>query len=141
MVQAAMISITGTQQLEGEEPESIQLVTEGSYCCEPGFIRFSYVESEMTGMEGVVTSFTVEDEQKLTLRRVGKVNSEMVFVQGQRHESLYDAGMAALLVGVELQELTVLLNEHGGVLDLEYRVEVEHALCSRNHYHIEIQTI
>ena len=141
MVKPVLIAITGTQQLAGEKPESIQLVTEGSYCCEPGFIRFSYVESEMTGMEGVVTSFTVEDEQKLTLGRVGKVNSEMVFVQGQRHESLYDAGMAALLVGVELQELTVLLNEHGGVLDLEYRVEVEHALCSRNHYHIEIQTI
>ena len=141
MVKPVLIAITGTQQLAGEKPESIQLVTEGSYCYEPGFIRFSYVESEMTGMEGVVTSFTVEDEQKLTLRRVGKVNSEMVFVQGQRHESLYDAGMAALLVGVELQELTVLLNEHGGVLDLEYRVEVEHALCSRNHYHIEIQTI
>ena len=112
MVKPVLIAITGTQQLAGEKPESIQLVTEGSYCCEPGFIRFSYVESEMTGMEGVVTSFTVEDEQKLTLRRVGKVNSEMVFVQGQRHESLYDAGMAALLVGVELQELTVLLNEH-----------------------------
>jgi len=29
----------------------------------------------------------------------------------------------------------------GGVPDREYRVEVEHALCSRNHYHIEIQTI
>ena len=101
MVKPVLIAITGTQQLAGEKPESIQLVTEGSYCCEPGFIRFSYVESEMTGMEGVVTSFTVEDEQKLTLRRVGKVNSEMVFVQGQRHESLYDAGMAALLVGVK----------------------------------------
>ena len=53
MVQAAMISITGTQQLEGEEPESIQLVTEGSYCYEPGYIRFSYVETQMTGLEGV----------------------------------------------------------------------------------------
>ena len=48
---------------------------------------------------------------------------------------------ASEVLGVELQELTVLLNEHGGVLDLDYRVEVEHALCSRNRYHIEIQTI
>ena len=87
MVKPVLIAITGTQQLAGEQPESIQLVTEGSYCYEPGFIRFSYVESEMTGMEGVVTSFTIEDEQKITLRRVGKVNSEMVFIPGQRHES------------------------------------------------------
>ena len=139
MVKPVLIAITGTQQLAGEKPESIQLVTEGSYCCELGFIRFSYVESEMTGMEGVVTSFTVEDEQKLTLRRVGKVNSEMVFVQGQRHESLYDAGMAALLVGVELQELTVLLNEHGGILDFSYAIDVERSACGTNRYHIEIR--
>lgn len=44
MVKPVLIAITGTQQLAGEKPESIQLVTEGSYCCEPGFIRFSYVE-------------------------------------------------------------------------------------------------
>ena len=88
MVKPVLIAITGTQQLAGEQPESIQLVTEGSYCYEPGFIRFSYVESEMTGMEGVVTSFTIEDEQKITLRRVGKVNSEMVFIPGQRHGTL-----------------------------------------------------
>ena len=40
MVKPVLIAITGTQQLAGEKPESIQLVTEGSYCCEPGFIRF-----------------------------------------------------------------------------------------------------
>ena len=60
MVQSALISITGTQQLEGEESESIQLVTEGSYCYEPGYICFSYVETQMTGLEGVVTTFTIE---------------------------------------------------------------------------------
>ena len=81
MVQAAMISITGTQQLEGEEPESIQLVTEGSYCYEPGYIRFSYVETQMTGLEGVVTTFTIEDEKTVTLRRTGKVNS---MIKGMR---------------------------------------------------------
>jgi len=91
MVQAALISITGTQQLEGEEPESIQLVTEGSYCYEPGYIRFSYVETQMTGLEGVVTTFTIEDEKTVTLRRTGKVNSMMVFELGRIDDSLYEA--------------------------------------------------
>ena len=77
MVQAALISIVGTQQLEGESPESIELVTEGSYCYEPGYITFSYVETQMTGLEGVVTTFTIEEERTVTLRRTGKVNSVM----------------------------------------------------------------
>ena len=123
------------------ESETIELVTNGTYRYEPGLATISYVETEMTGLEGVVTTFTVEDGKKVTLRRTGKVNSTMVFVLGQKDESLYDCGAGALMIGVCATQMTVLLNEHGGVLDLEYRVEVEHALCSRNHYHIEIQTI
>ena len=118
MVQAARISITGTQTMEDGGPQTLELVTDGSYCYEPGFALLSYVESEMTGLEGVVTSFQIE-----------------------AHESLYDVGFGAMMISVVTEDMTVLLNEHGGVLDLDYRVEVEHALCSRNRYHIEIQTI
>ena len=129
MVQAAMISITGTQQLEGEEPESIQLVTEGSYCYEPGYIRFSYVETQMTGLEGVVTTFTIEDEKTVTLRRTGKVNSMMVFELGRIDDSLYEAGPGALMLRVQTKSLGVLMNEHGGIFDLSYSIEVEYATC------------
>lgn len=139
MVKPVVIAITGTQQLAGEKPESLQLVTEGSYCYEPGYIRFSYVESAMTGMEGVVTSFTIEGEKKITLLRTGKVNAEMVFRLGERHESLYDAGVAALLVGVEAKSMTVLLNEHGGIFDFSYEIDVEHSECGVNSYHVEIR--
>ncbi len=121
--------------------QTLELVTDGSYCYEPGFALLSYVESEMTGLEGVVTSFRIEDGQTVTLRRTGKVNAEMVFDRRQAHESLYDVGFGAMMISVVTEDMTVLLNEHGGVLDLDYRVEVEHALCSRNRYHIEIQTI
>ena len=82
-----------------------------------------------------------EDGRTVTLRRTGKLNAEMRFVRGQAHDSLYDMGFGAMMISVVTEDMTILLNEHGGVLDLEYRVEVEHALCSRNHYHIEIRTI
>ena len=140
MVQAAKISITGTQRMEGVEPETLGLVTEGSYCYEPGLAIVSYVESEMTGLEGVVTSFTVEDGRTVTLRRTGKLNAEMRFVRGQTHDSLYDMGFGVMMISVVTEDMTVLLNEHGGVLDREYRVAGEHARCSRNPCHMEIQT-
>lgn len=88
MVQAARISITGTQTMEDGGPQTLELVTDGSYCYEPGFALLSYVESEMTGLEGVVTSFQIEDGKTVTLRRSGKVNAEMVFDRRQAHESL-----------------------------------------------------
>lgn len=139
MVQSALISITGTQQPEGEEPESIQLVTEGSYCYEPGFIRFSYVETQMTGLEGVVTTFTIEEEKTVTLTRSGKINSKMVFSPGKVDDSLYQAGPGALLLRVETKNIAVLMNEHGGIFDLSYSIEVEYATCGLNSYHIEIR--
>ena len=142
MVMPALISIRGTQRLPGEAPESIELVTEGSYCYEPGYVTFSYVETQMTGLEGVVTTFTIEDGSTVTLRRTGKVNSTMVFSVGSRDDSLYDAaGVGALLLGVETKTMSVLLNENGGILGLEYVIEIEHTVCGLNAYHIEIRTL
>ena len=142
MVMPALISIRGTQRLPGEAPESIELVTECSYCYEPGYVTFSYVETQMTGLEGVVTTFTIEDGSTVTLRRTGKVNSTMFFSVGSRDDSLYDAaGVGALLLGVETKTMSVLLNENGGILDLEYVIEIEHTVCGLNAYHIEIRTL
>ena len=139
MVKPVLIAITGTQQLAGEKPESIQLVTEGSYCYEPGYIRFSYVETQMTGLEGVVTTFTIEDEKTVTLRRTGKVNSMMVFELGRIDDSLYEAGPGALMLRVQTKSLGVLMNEHGGIFDLSYSIVVVYATCGLNSYHIEIR--
>lgn len=134
-----LISISGTQRFAGEEPETIELVTHGTYSYEPGLISFSYVETEMTGLEGVVTTFTIEDERKVTLTRVGKVNSTMVFVPGVRDDSLYDCGYGTLLLSVCARQTTVMLNEHGGIFDLEYAIDIEHTACGTNSYHIEIR--
>ena len=104
-----LISVAGTQRFAGMESETIELVTNGTYRYEPGLATISYVETEMTGLEGVVTTFTVEDGKKVTLRRTGKVNSTMVFVLGQKDESLYDCGAGALMIGVCATQMTVLL--------------------------------
>ncbi len=140
MAAPALISVRGVQRLPGERPESIELVTEGTYCFEPGYITFSYAETQMTGMEGVVTSFTIDSEKTVTLRRTGKINSTMIFAVGRHDDSLYDTeGVGTLLLSVETKSMTVLLNEKGGILDLEYTIEVEHTICGVNAYHIEIR--
>ena len=46
---------------------------------------------------------------------------------------------AALLVGVEAKELTVLLNEHGGIFDFSYEIDIERSACGTNRYHVEIR--
>lgn len=140
MEKDVLITICGTQQMLGEAPETIELVTRGTYRFAPGFAELSYVETQMTGLEGVLTTFTVEDDTYITLTRTGKVNSVMRFAVGKRDDSLYDAeGVGPLLVTVCARSMTVLLNENGGVFDLEYDVEIEHTACGTNGYHIEVR--
>jgi uncharacterized beta-barrel protein YwiB (DUF1934 family) len=136
-----LITISGTQQLDWDEPETIQLVTQGEYSYEPGVVTFSYAETEMTGLEGVTTTFTIEDGARVTLRREGKVRSTMLFVVGEKHEALYDAGFGGLLLSLRAKNIEALLNEKGGIFDLSYAIEIEHAACGTNSYHIEIRVI
>lgn len=140
MTRPARISITGTQTADDTPLETIKLETDGTYRYEPGYAEISYVESELTGFEGVVTTFAADGCNSVTLRRKGKVNAQMIFERGLTHDSLYDVGFGAIMLSVVTDDMTVLLNEHGGVLDLDYRIEAEHVPWSQNHYHIEVQT-
>ena len=47
MEKPVLISIAGTQRFAGDEPDTIELVTHGTYRYEPGCITLSYVETEM----------------------------------------------------------------------------------------------
>ena len=80
-----IISIQGKQSFEAQDDDTIELVTEG--CLEPdgddGY-TLSYQESELTGLEGTLTTFQIERD-RVTLLRVGEVNSQMVFEEGRRH--------------------------------------------------------
>ena len=83
-----LLSIRGRQRYEDQEPEVIELVTEGTMDFREGGWDISYQESALTGLEGVTTTFRVEPG-KVTLSRTGRLHSQMVFQEGEVHESLY----------------------------------------------------
>ena len=78
MKQSVVLSILGRQSYMGQEPDEIELVTEGVLEDLGNAWVLSYEESELTGMSGVTTTFIVESD-KVTLKRSGKLNSQMVF--------------------------------------------------------------
>ena len=79
MDKSVIISIKGKQSYENVEDETIELVTEGLLAKEgEGAYTLSYQESELTGLEGTLTTFQIEDG-RITLMRHGEVNSQMVF--------------------------------------------------------------
>ena len=58
MDKSVIISIRGTQTLDDNPPETVELITEGRLidCGEEGY-TLTYQESELTGLEGTLTTF------------------------------------------------------------------------------------
>lgn len=135
-----LISIRGRQRDEDGEDQTMELTTTGTLWQDGDTVCLSYVETEMTGMNGVKTTFRVEGE-KVVMVREGELQSTMTFVEGERNESLYDLGFAAFLLRVSAKRVRARTGEDGGRLELRYSVEMEHRLVANHDYEIEYQLL
>lgn len=139
MDKSVIISIKGKQSYEDVEDEIIELVTEGLLNKEgEGEYTLSYQESELTGLEGTLTTFQVE-QGRITLMRIGEVNSQMVFEEGRRHLSMYDTPYGALAIGVNTRRMRSSLGEHGGDIEIDYAIEIDHAMAGQNLFQINVR--
>ena len=134
-----VLSLRGRQIYLDQEPELIELVTEGTMERRDNGWDLRYEESALTGMEGVTTTFHAESD-KIVLSRTGKLHSQMVFQEGIFHESLYQMEFGALMISVCATKVKVELDENGGVIDLVYGIEIEKTEAGVIEYHLEIRT-
>ena len=138
MKQRVVLSIIGRQSYMDQEPEQIELVTEGVLEDLENAWLLSYEESELTGMAGVTTTFIVERD-KITLKRTGRLNSQMVFQEGTVHESLYEMEFGALMISVCANRVMADICHDGGMIDLIYTIELEQSASGTIDYHLDIR--
>ena len=138
MEKDVIISIKGVQRYENADPDTMELVTAGRLEREGNSYTLSYQESELTGLEGTLTTIQVEGEQ-VTLMRVVEFNAQMVFQEGRRHLSMYNTPYGAMAIGVNTRHLMADLNDHGGDIEIDYAIEVDHAIAGRNVFQIKVK--
>ena len=138
MKQIVVLSIRGRQAYGDQEPEVIELVTEGTMEFKQGGWDISYEESALTGLEGVTTTFRVEPG-KVTLTRKGALNSQMVFQEGVPHDSLYQLPFGALMLTVKATSVFYDIVPDGGVIDLSYHINIENTEAGIIDYHLDIR--
>lgn len=138
MKRPVVLSIRGRQTYEGQEPDVIELMTEGTMEFRDGGWNITYEESELTGLAGVTTTFRVEPG-KVVLVRSGRLQSLMVFQQGKVHESLYQMEFGALMLSVCAKQVYFDIVEDGGVIDLAYTIEIENNAAGVIDYHLDIR--
>ena len=138
MKQEVVLHIRGQQSYDGQEPEVIELMTEGTMEFHDGGWDISYEESELTGLAGVTTTFRVEPG-KVTLDRKGQLNSTMIFQENVVHESLYQMPFGALMLSVKATQVFFDIVPDGGVIDLSYNISIENSEAGVIDYHLDIR--
>ncbi len=141
MKQTVMLSIRGRQHYVDQEPDTIELVTEGTMECWDGGCDICYEESELTGLKGVHTTFRIEGD-KITLTRDGGLTSQMIFQEGVFHDSLYQTEFGfAMMITVCASKVKWDITQQGGQIDLVYGIEIERNTAGVIDYHLDIRPI
>jgi uncharacterized beta-barrel protein YwiB (DUF1934 family) len=138
MKKPVLLTICGKQYYPNQEPEVIELMTEGTLEYRDGGWDICYEESELTGMAGVTTSFRLEPGTVI-LERTGKLQSQMIFRLGIPHESLYQMDFGALMLTVCAQMIEATIDENGGTVDLGYSIAIENNDAGLVEYHLEVR--
>ena len=138
MKQDVVLSIRGRQRYADQEPEIIELVTDGTMEFRDGGWDISYEESDLTGLAGVTTTFRVEPG-KVTLDRTGTLYSRMVFQEGVSFDSLYRMPFGTLMITVMATSVFFDIVPDGGVIDLVYQISIENSETGVVDYHLDIR--
>ncbi len=133
-----ILSIRGQQHYMEQEPEVIELVTEGTLEQTAEGWNLVYEESDLTGLKGVTTTFTVSRDQ-IILDRKGPLCSQMIFQEGIFHESLYQMEFGALMITVCASKVCSNITPEGGTIDLVYAIDIEQSTAGVIDYHLDIQ--
>ncbi len=127
----AVIKITGVQGFMQPDADTIEFVTDGIYCRTEDGYQIFYRESELTGLEGTSTTVDITPDA-VSVERRGMLNARMVFREGERDRFLYDTRFGAATMGVETRRIEARFDDLGGELSIDYVVNMEHTVASRN---------
>jgi len=137
-IQPVMISVRGEQYFDETDPDSTELMTEGTLRETPDGFLLSYQESKLTGMEGTTTTFEIRGNRVL-LTRSGKVNSQMVFEEGRQHTSLYETPFGEMTIDIQTSRLRHSMTRSGGTLEIRYSIAVEHTVTGHSAFRIRVR--
>ena len=133
-----IISIKGTQDNPGNGENMIELVTDGLFSYNKGNASLSYMESELTGLDGTKTTFDISP-LSVVMTREGTLNSQMIFEEGRKHTFVYDTPFGSTTMGVNTSRVSIDMNEHGGDMEIDYLVDFQQSVVGHNMFLINVR--
>ena len=123
-----------------DDEDSLQFDTDGYYFYDGENGCLSYMESEVTGLEGTRTSVIVMPNQ-VVVDRDGMITSRMVFREGVKDAFQFSTPYGAATMGIDTRRIRQDMSDNGGHLEIDYVVDMEHAVATRNKFQITVREI
>ncbi len=119
-----MLKIHTVQDFKDQEPDVIDLMTEGFLYKKAGAIYLTYDESEISEIAGNRVILKIKDNDYVQMNRFGEFETEMVFKEKRRDVSIYATPYGEFKVETLTDRLTVNLDETKGDICIEYTVSI-----------------
>lgn len=140
MKKQVIISIKGVQSADDNNSDNnIELITGGLFSSRGSNFYISYKETEMTGLDGVLTTVKVEGSDRVTITRGGRYKTQLILEKGKRHLCHYATDFGSMMMGVNTANIDSTLNNSGGKISVNYSLEINHALASENRFEISVR--
>jgi len=138
-MEEVVISMNTVHHYEGES-DSMDFTTDGYYSFDGGRATIEYYESEVTGMPGTKTTVNITPEQVI-VDRVGQINSKMIFRTDRREKFQYETPYGMANLGIDTRRMSHRFTPDGGELNMEFILNMEHAVVTRNNFQIKVKKI
>lgn len=133
-----VISMHSVHGYDTDDKDVIDFCTDGHFFKDGDVSCFSYLETEVTGMEGTRTSVIVRPDE-VVIDRDGMISSRMIFREGEKNSFLYSTPYGTATLGINTRKIKHSFNENGGSMEVDYVMDMEHELVSRNKIFLKIE--
>jgi len=138
-IKKVFISIKGLPVFSTNDDDAFELMTDGVYQRHNGVSTFTYAESMLTGQDGMLTTFDVEQD-RVILKRGDGLSGDMIFSENQKQHFLYDTPFGSVMLGIDTHRITKNMSDDGGNLEIRYDIEVDNVSVSQNLFKIKIRS-
>jgi len=137
MKKNVVLTIKGVQSIPGQKDDIVEISTCGVMSKRNNSYWLSYEESALTGFEGHKTTLHIENN-KVTMHRKGKTESNLVIEKGLRHQCSYGTPYGMMNIGILGSNIASTLTDDGGKVTFAYSMDIDTALCSEQKIIIDV---
>ncbi|SDK86482.1 Uncharacterized beta-barrel protein YwiB, DUF1934 family [Natronincola ferrireducens] len=135
-----MIKVVGIQKDNRGEENKIELVTEGTCYEKRNHLYIVYDESEISGMEGATTTLKIEEGNRVSMKRFGSTDLQMIFEEGKAFTSQYNTQFGNFGMEIFTKQLDVKLcdDTKKGSIEIHYDLWIEGLADTINELRVQL---